>query len=68
MIGNSKGYKISELLDVPLIRTGFPVHDRIGAGNIMHVGYKGALSLFEKTVNCILEIKQKENSIQYGYL
>ena len=30
MIGNSKGYALARQLEVPLIRVGFPIHDRIG--------------------------------------
>lgn len=68
MIGNSKGYKISDKLGIPLIRTGFPIHDRLGAGHIVHVGYSGAQSLFERIVNCFLEVRQKENKIRYSYI
>ncbi len=30
LIGNSKGYPIARKIDKPLIRVGFPIHDRIG--------------------------------------
>ena len=68
MIGNSKGYKLSRKLNVPLVRTGFPVHDRIGAGHIMHIGYYGAFILFERIVNMLIEIRQQADGIQYGYI
>ena len=68
MIGNSKGYKLSKKLNVPLIRAGFPIHDRIGAGHITLIGYFGALQLFESIVNKIIELKQKSDNILYGYI
>ncbi|MBN2618631.1 MAG: nitrogenase, partial [Spirochaetales bacterium] len=39
LIGNSKGYKISRNKKLPLIRCGFPIHDRVGGPRILHVGY-----------------------------
>ncbi|MDR0842449.1 MAG: nitrogenase, partial [Acidobacteriota bacterium] len=41
LIGSSKGYAMSKRLDVPLIRVGFPIHDRIGGQRIHHLGYLG---------------------------
>lgn len=68
LIGNSKAYYISKDLDVPLIRCGFPVHDRIGAQRILHVGYKGTQNLYDTVVNTVLETKQLSNDIGYKYL
>ena len=68
MIGNSKGYKLSNKLNVPLIRAGFPIHDRIGAGHINLIGYFGALQLFEKIVNTFIKLQQQSSTLQYGYI
>lgn len=35
LLGSSKGYGIARQLDVPLVRCGFPVHDRIGGQRIL---------------------------------
>jgi nitrogenase molybdenum-iron protein NifN len=68
VIGNSKAAKLARALGVPLIRVGFPVHDRLGGQRILHLGYQGAQRLFDLIVNTLLEIKQDSNSIGYSYL
>jgi nitrogenase molybdenum-iron protein NifN len=68
VIGNSKAAKLAKELGVPLIRVGFPVHDRIGGQRILHLGYQGAQRLFDLIVNTLLEVKQDSNSIGYSYL
>ncbi len=42
MIGSSKGYPMARKLGKPLVRVGFPIHDRIGPNRILHLGYRGA--------------------------
>ena len=68
IIGNSKGYKIARKLGIPLIRVGFPVHDRIGAQRIMSLGYRGTQNLFDMIVNALLEYKQENSDVGYSYL
>lgn len=68
MLGHSKGYYISRGHNVPLIRVGFPIHDRLGGQRVLHVGYEGAHRLFENIVNSLLEYKQNANPIGYKYL
>ena len=68
MIGNSKGYQIARKLKVPLVRVGFPIHDRIGSQRILHYGYRGALSLYDRIVNALLEVKQESSEVGYSYL
>lgn len=68
LIGNSKGYGLARELDVPLIRAGFPVHDRIGGQRILHVGYAGAQSLFDTLANALLARKQDHSAAGYSYL
>ena len=68
MIGHSKGYYISRQLNIPLIRVGFPIHDRIGGQRIMHVGYQGTQQLFDKIVNAIIEQKQDISPVGYKYM
>ncbi len=58
VIGSSKGAKLARELGVPLIRVGFPIHDRIGGQRILHLGYRGAQQLFDLVVNTLLEVKQ----------
>ena len=68
VIGSSKGAKLARELGVPLIRVGFPIHDRIGGQRILHLGYRGAQQLFDLIVNTLLEVKQDSSSIGYSYL
>ena len=68
LIGSSKGYKISRSLNVPLIRVGFPIHDRIGGQRVLHLGYRGAQELYDHIVNALLEAKQDHSTIAYNYL
>ena len=69
VLGNSKGYRVlARELGIPLVRVGFPVHDRFGAQRLRHLGYQGALSLFDSIVNAVLEKNQEESDVGYGYL
>ena len=68
MIGSSKGYSIARKLGIPLIRVGFPIHDRFGGHRTLHLGYKGAQILFDRIVNAILEHKQETSPVGYSYM
>jgi len=68
IIGNSKGYPISRELDIPLVRCGMPIHDRIGAQRTLHLGYAGAQRLFDTIVNTLLQHRQDDNEIGFSYL
>lgn len=68
VIGNSKGYHLARRWHIPLIRVGFPIHDRFGGHRILHLGYRGALSLFDQIVNTVIEAKQEASPIGYSYI
>lgn len=68
VIGHSKGYYISRQLGIPLLRIGFPIHDRMGGQRVMHLGYKGTQQLFDKVVNAIVEQKQNDSPVGYKYM
>lgn len=68
MVGNSKGYKLSKKLGVPLVRMGFPIHDRFGAARVRHFDYVGTFDLFDRIVNALLEKKQQGSSVGYTYI
>ena len=68
LVGHSKGYKLARAKSIPLIRVGFPIHDRFGGQRILHVGYEGALALYDRLVNAVLEKSQDECPVGYGYL
>jgi nitrogenase molybdenum-iron protein NifN len=68
LVGHSKGYRLARQWGVPLIRVGFPIHDRFGGQRILHLGYRGAQSLLDRIVNAVLEKKQQDSPVGYGYL
>ncbi len=68
ILGNSKGAKISRKLNIPLVRIGFPVHDRIGAARLLHIGYRGTQQLFDRVVNALIEYKQDHSDVGYSYM
>lgn len=67
LIGNSKGYKTAKKFNIPLIRAGFPIHDRFGGSRILHIGYRGTSRLFDEIVNTLLTVKQYSNPVGYTY-
>lgn len=68
LLGNSKGYPISRELGAPLVRVGFPIHDRFGGQRLHHLGYRGAQELFDRMVNALIHKKQNDSSVGYGYI
>ena len=68
LIGNSKGYYISREYKIPLVRVGFPIHDRVGAQRIQHLGYKGTQQLFDRITNALIEYKQENSLVGYKYI
>lgn len=68
LIGNSKGFKASRRLEIPLVRIGFPVHDRFGSARVLHVGYRGTQGLFDRIVNAEMEKRQKASPVGYTYM
>ena len=67
LIGSSKGSSVARELDVPLIRVGFPIHDRIGGQRILHLGYRGAQQLFDAVTNTLLARAQERSPVGYSY-
>ncbi|HIJ79805.1 MAG: nitrogenase [Desulfobulbaceae bacterium] len=68
IIGHSKGYPLARELDIPLLRVGFPIHDRVGGQRILHVGYQGAQQLFDLIANAMIEVKQRKSPVGYSYM
>lgn len=68
LIGHSKGYSVARQLDIPLIRAGFPIHDRVGGARIHHLGYRGAQEFFDRIVNALMEKRQTDSGLGYSYM
>ena len=68
IVGHSKGYTMSRRLALPLVRIGFPIHDRVGGLRLLHLGYRGAQELFDRLANTVLEKRQESSSVGYTYM
>lgn len=55
MIGHSDGRLFAKSLDIPLIRVGFPVYDRVGYHRVPVVGYNGGVNLMDRITNTVFE-------------
>jgi nitrogenase molybdenum-iron protein beta chain len=55
IFGNTYAKYMSRDMGIPLIRTGFPIYDRVGHQYFPTLGYKGALRLLEKIVTALLD-------------
>jgi nitrogenase molybdenum-iron protein NifN len=67
-IGTSKLQRFAEKQNIPLVRVGFPVHDRFGASRIAHIGYKGSQELFDRIVNELMAVRQVDADEQWSYI
>jgi nitrogenase molybdenum-iron protein NifN len=68
LIGHSKGYHLARRWQVPLVRVGFPIHDRFGGQRLLHLGYRGAQQLLDRLVNAVIQRKQETSPVGYGYI
>jgi nitrogenase molybdenum-iron protein NifN len=68
LVGHSKGYHLAKRWQIPLVRVGFPIHDRVGGPRILHLGYRGAQNLLDQIVNAMIERKQETSPVGYGYM
>ncbi len=68
LVGHSKGYFLTRKRGIPLVRVGFPIHDRMGGQRILHLGYRGGQTLLDRVVNAIIQKKQDESPVGYTYM
>jgi len=68
VIGSSKGLFLSKNLNIPIVRCGFPIHDRFGGQRVMHIGYRGTQQLLDRIVNAVLEARQNDSPVGYSYM
>jgi nitrogenase molybdenum-iron protein NifN len=68
IVGSSKGYGLSRRANVPLVRVGFPIHDRIDGPRLLHLGYQGAQQLFDRIANALIGVSQDESPVGYSYM
>ena len=56
-IGHSDGRFLTERDHIPLVRLGFPIHDRVGGQRLLSVGYTGTMNLLDRITNTLLTEK-----------
>jgi nitrogenase molybdenum-iron protein beta chain len=66
IFGNTYVKYIARDEDIPFIRVGFPIYDRVGHQYFPTVGYKGALRLIEKILDAVLT-KQDRDAPEEGF-
>ena len=59
-IGHSDGRFLTEQDGIPLVRLGFPIHDRVGGQRLLSVGYTGTALLLDRITNTLLEDKYRD--------
>ena len=62
LICNTYGKYMARDEDIPFVRHGFPILDRIGHAYLPTVGYKGGLHLLEKILGVLMDRKDRDAS------
>lgn len=60
LIGNTYGKYIARDENIPFVRMGFPILDRVGHSYFPSVGYTGAMHLLTNMLNAILDKEDRE--------
>lgn len=60
LIANTYGKYIARDEDIPFVRMGFPILDRMGHSYFPIVGYKGAIRLMEKILNALMDRQDRD--------
>jgi nitrogenase molybdenum-iron protein beta chain len=61
MIGNTYLKYIARDEDIPFVRFGFPILDRVGHSYFPTVGYRGGMRLVEKILDALLDRKDRDS-------
>ena len=62
LLGNSDARRIEERLGLPLVRRGFPIHDRMGGQRLTMLLYEGSQALLDEITNA--RLSQNETSFR----
>lgn len=60
LIGNTYGKYIARDEDIPFIRMGFPIFDRIGHSYFPTVGYAGAMRILDKILGVLMDRQDRD--------
>jgi nitrogenase molybdenum-iron protein beta chain len=62
LIGNTYVKYIARDEDIPMVRFGFPILDRVGHSYFPTVGYRGGMRLLERILDALLDRKDRDAS------
>jgi nitrogenase molybdenum-iron protein beta chain len=60
LIGNTYGKYIAKDEDIPFMRFGFPILDRVGHSYFPSVGYQGGMRIVEKILNAVMDRQDRD--------
>jgi nitrogenase molybdenum-iron protein beta chain len=60
LIGNTYGKYIARDEDIPFVRFGFPILDRVGHSYFPTVGYMGAMRVAEKILSAFMDRQDRD--------
>jgi nitrogenase molybdenum-iron protein beta chain len=60
LIGNTYGKYIARDEDIPFLRFGFPILDRVGHSYLPSVGYAGTLRFLERILNALMDRQDRD--------
>ena len=61
LIGNTYGKYIARAEDIPFVRFGFPILDRVGHSYFPTMGYRGGIYLLSNILNTLLDRKDRDD-------
>jgi nitrogenase molybdenum-iron protein NifN len=68
IISHSRIQRFARHWGIPLIRVGFPIHDRFDGQRILHLGYRGAHELYDRIVNALVAQGQEDSFVDDEYI
>ena len=54
IFGSTAEKRLSKELNIPLIRTAYPILDEVAISDMPHVGFKGIINLTEQVINAVI--------------
>lgn len=64
LMGNTYGKFVAKSENLPFVRFGFPILDRVGHRNFPMLGYNGAMRLVEKITDAFFDKRDREDADQ----